>query len=346
MPRLARLPFVPFGWYYVALKSVPNRTLLTSEADLSMALKLLRGALRRNGARLHAGYLGEHEVHLALQVSEIPLSRIVGAFQHGYARLFNRLHGENHSLFRLHHPVLLIQHERWLVPLVHFIHSIKRTKVEVAHAGRQCWDSEAVYRGEEKQDWVTTNVALRMLTHGAYNHRVQLEAYRRLSESAPDSHQARALKRGSAEDPRILGDAKFIKEMWQRTGRRTPPRARGERHREEDIRGVVLQVIGQFNALCEERLPPRRAAAFKARVNYENVRSPSRKRPLPMVRALSVTYLIEHKVATPKQAAHFFHCSASPVSARRRRFYMELFRKCFGVQADYFFGSGESGSGT
>lgn len=118
MPRLARLPLIPFGWYYVALRSVPNRRIVTSPTDLSTALKLLRATLRENGARLHAGYLAEREVHLALQVGEVPLSAITGGFQHEYARLFNRIHNEHRSLFRLHHHVLLIQQERWLVPLV------------------------------------------------------------------------------------------------------------------------------------------------------------------------------------------------------------------------------------
>jgi hypothetical protein len=114
-----------------------------------------------------------------------------------------------------------------------------------------------------------------------------------------------------------------------------------------------MQVVEQFNALCDERLPPRQAATWKRLVSYDNVCSRLRKRPLPMVRALSVSYLIEHKIATPMQAARFFGCGPRPVSARRRRFYEVLFRECFGGNPEILFcphfgddqGVGESNAG-
>jgi hypothetical protein len=316
-------------------------------------LKLLRVTLREKGARLHAGYIAEREAHLALQVGEGPLSAITGRFQHEYARVFNRTHDERGSLFRLHHHVLLFQHQRWLVPLVHFIHWIRRLEAPDNYAGGLWWSSDAVYRGSKKQDWVTTNVVLRMLTRGAYSRQIQEEAYRRLFDQAPQPSYARLFKRGSAEDPRLLGDAQFIADVWRLTGRRSPDRTRRARHLEEDIPSVVMQVVEQFNALCDERLPPRQAATWKRLVTYDNVRSRLRKRPLPMVRALSVSYLIEHKIATPMQAARFFGCGPRPVSARRRRFYEALFRECFGANPEILFrprfgddqGVGRSNSG-
>ncbi len=301
------------------------------------AVKLLRDTLRENGARLHAGYLSEREVHLALQAGEGPLSAITGSFQHECARLLNRTHHEHGSLFRPHYHVLLFQHQRWLVPLARFIHWIRRLEAREDCQGGLWWSSDAVYRGSRKQHWVTTNVVLRMLTRGAYNRDVQGEAYRELCDRAPAPGHARLFRHGSAEDPRILGDAQFIKEAWRSTGRRSPHRGRRARHLEEDISGVVMQVIEQFVALCDKRLPPRQAAAWDGILTYENVRSRSRKRPLPMVRALSVSYLIGHEIATPAQAARFFGCGPRPVSAHRRRFYEALFRKCFSAKSEILF---------
>ncbi len=53
-----------------------------------------------------------------------------------------------------------------------------------------------------------------------------------------------------------------------------------------------------------------------------------------MVRALSVSYLIEHEIATPTQAARFFGCAPRSLSARRRRFYEALFRDWFGAMPE------------
>ena len=337
MPRLVRLPSIPSGWYYVVLHSVTNRRIVTSNAELKTILKVLRKTLHEKGARLHAGYIAEHEVHLVLQAGKGRLSGITGRFQHEYARVFNRTHGEHGSLFRLHHRALLFQQQKWLVPLTHFIHWIRRLEAPDDYQSGLWWSSDAVYRGSKKQDWVTTNVVLRMLTRGAYSRQIQEEAYRKLLEQPPAPNHARLIRRGSAKDPRFLGDAEFIADMWRQTGRRSPDRARLARHLAGDIPGVVMQVIEQFNALCDQRLPRDKAAAWRRIVTYDNLRSRSRKRPLPMVRALSVSYLIKHKIATPAQAAHFFSCGPTPVSAKRRRFYEAAFRECFGAKPEILF---------
>ena len=98
-----------------------------------------------------------------------------------------------------------------------------------------------------------------------------------------------------------------------------------------------MQVIEQFNALCNQRLSQEQAAAWRRVVTPENLRSRSRKRPLPMVRALSASYLIKHRIATPTQAARFFNCGPKPLSAQRRRFYESLFRECFGAKPEILF---------
>jgi hypothetical protein len=273
---------------------------------------------------------------MAQPVGEVPLRAITGTFQHEYARVFNRFHNEQGSLFRLHHHELLFQHPRWLVPLVHFIHWIRRLAPPEEYPGLW-WSSDEVYRGIAKQGWVTTNAVLRMLTRGAYDRQAQEEAYRRRFDQAPEGSHARLFRRGSPEDPRILGDAQFIKEVWRLTGRRLTDRTRRARRFEGDIPGVVKQVVEQFNTLCGQRLPHTQAAIWKRRVTYENVLSRSRKRPLPMVRALSASYLIERKFAAPWQAARFFGCGPKLVSARRRCFYAALFHEWFGAKPEILF---------
>jgi hypothetical protein len=342
MPRLARLPSVPFGWYYVALHSVTGRRIVTTRAELKTVLKLLRGTLRKKGARLHAGYVAEREAHLVLQAGEGPLSAVTGSFKHQYARVFNRTHDEHGSLFRLHHHVLLFQHQRWLVPLVHYIHWIRRMETPNDEQAGVWWSSDAVYRGSAKQGWVTTNVVFRMLTGGAYSRQVREKAYLGLFDQVPEANHTQLFRHGAAEDPRLLGDAQFIGDMWRRTGLRSPDRGRHARHLEGDISGAVTRVIGQFNALCDERLP-HQAAAWRRIATYDNVRSRSRKRPLPMIRALSAAYLIEHEIATSAQAARFFGSGARSVSARRRRSYQELFREWFGAMPQILLNGGRDG---
>jgi hypothetical protein len=300
-------------------------------------LKLLRATLRRKDARLHAGYIAEHEAHFALQAGEDRVSVITGSFQHEYARLFNRTHHERGSLFRLHHHELLIEHQKYLVPLAHYIHWIRRLQAPHDYQDGLWWSSDSNYRGSKKQDWVTTNVVLRMLTRGAYSREVQEEAYRKLFDQPPPPSYARFFRHGSARDPRLLGDDPFIDDVSRKTGERSLDQTRRPHDAEGDIPGVIMQVIVQFNALCEQRLLRVQAAPWGRIVQYENVRSRSRRRPLPMVRTLSVSYLVENKIATPAQAARVLGCSPRSVSSQRRRFYEARFRELFGAGPEILF---------
>ena len=331
MPRPKRLPPIPFGWYYVALRSVAQRRLITSDGDLAMLLSLLRATLRRQGARLHAGYVAEREVHLVLQIGEEPLNSITRHLQHEYARMFNRAHHERGSLFRLHHPVFLFEHPRWLVRLVHHLHWMPRRDAASDEPSALWWSSDTVYRGIEKRDWVTTNVVLRMLASGAYDRRRQEQAYRALFDRPPDTSESFPFRQARKMDARILGDAEFVAAVSKGSFRRGASREGQGDDLEAAMSDAVGQLIERFLALCDARLPARRAAAWRRLVTSGNVRSGSRKRPLPMVRALSASQLIEREIATAGQAARFLRCGAAPVSARRRSFYAKMFRELFGA---------------
>lgn len=343
MPRLTRLPSVPFGWYYVMLQSVKGRALVTSKAELVTELNVLRATLRSRGARLHAAYLAEHELHLALQAGEGPLNGITASFAHEYARRFNRAHGECGSLFRPHHHVLLFQQQCWLLPLVHFIHWIRRLEVPNDSLNGVWWSSDATYRSGRKLDWVTTNVLLRMLSARGASFKVQEDAYRMTFDRVPNLEHVRLFKHGCVEDSRVLGDLSFIRDVWRNAGQRSPGAGRARSANESPDGGAisraVMQCIDKWGALCSERLPRSQAARWKALITVNNMRSRSRKRPLPMVRALCVARLIERQIATPAQAARYFGCSARSISARRRRYYAGLFRECFSEESEALLGA-------
>ncbi len=59
-----------------------------------------------------------------------------------------------------------------------------------------------------------------------------------------------------------------------------------------------------------------------------------------MVRALIVSYLIEHGITTAKQAAGFFGFNPRSLSVGRRRSYERDFRGWFGTLPDVLFGPG------
>jgi AraC-like DNA-binding protein len=78
-------------------------------------------------------------------------------------------------------------------------------------------------------------------------------------------------------------------------------------------------------------------------VTLEQLCSHSRKRPLPMIRAVCASHVIKPNIATRAQMASFFGCSPETLSAHRRRHYVQMFRKWFGVTPEDLFYSGRNG---
>jgi len=186
MPRLRRLPPIPFGSYYIALHAERGRSLVTSAADVKMFLEVMRETLRKKGADLNAAYVAKNEVHLAIRSGNAPVSAIMRSLCHEYARRFNREHLESGGLFRSHAHILLIQPRRWLVPLVHFIHWIPRLRPLQSGDSEYSWSSDAVYRGHARRRGLTTHVVLHILSRGARRREVQEQAYRARFDRSPD----------------------------------------------------------------------------------------------------------------------------------------------------------------
>ncbi len=318
MPRHRRHPFFPFGWYYITMRAANGRELVTSTADLQMLLQVLFKSLRRNGAHLHAGSVTAVEAHLAVQSGEVSVNKFTRGFCHAYARWFNRLHGEPGSLFKSHPRILLIQHPLWLVRAAHVIHWIPRLRPA---AGELCWSSDTAYRERGRHADIITHTIFRLLTHGARKREVQEKAYRERFDRPPSTEDLKSIAQGSPEDPRILGDSAFVAEVWRNSGQRLPGRKKTEESIDEAIQHAAVEVLGRVLTLCGAKLPSRTAAAWKRVATPEQLRSHSRKAPLPLMRALVASYGIDRGIATRAQIAKFLGCHPKTLSAQRCRYF-------------------------
>jgi hypothetical protein len=127
----------------------------------------------------------------------------------------------------------------------------------------------------------------------------------------------------------MLGDKEFREDIWSTTHQQPPRRERVAAHGNA-VRDAVLDVIRRFAAMCDKELTARQARAWKRTVTLEQLCSHSRKRPLPMIRAVGASYIINRKIATRAQTASFFGCRPETLSAHRRRHYVAQFQECFG----------------
>jgi hypothetical protein len=326
MPRPTVLPTVPFAWYYVARSAAHGRKLVTSREELTRFQQLLSITLTKTGAQLHFAHVDEHEMHLAVRAGEGSLTGAVGLFCHEYARQINRARHEKGSLFRPHGHLLRVQPETWIVSLGRFIHWLPRLRHSATF-----WNTGALYRDRKRMFGLTTSVTFRAVSHGSRKPHVQDLAYGTFFDQPPTPSEIEHFRSGSPEDPRILGDSKFIARVHRELG--LPASRRPKRHldTQEDIQRTTAMLIEGFQRIWEENLPPAKAREWKNRMTLEHVCSKSRKQPLPMVRALSAAYLMAHQSARLANVERFFHCRPGTLSEKRRRHYQGRFQQLFNV---------------
>jgi hypothetical protein len=242
-------------------------------------------------------------------------------------------------LFRPHGRILLVQRGSWFLLLGRYIHWLPRLKSSAGTRCGLCWNTDEDYRNRRKATGVVTSLTFRTLSRRAQRRRDQNEAYKAFFQQAPLPQEIAQFRYGTALDSRFVGDPDFVKDMAGRLGL-PPPRAElGEAQLAEDIRRTAEAVLAGFRRKCQEALAPKEARRWKEQANLEALRSMRRMPPLPMLRALVTSSVVNQGVATLRQAERFLGCRPGTLASGRRQRYAERCLRLFnespqGVRAE------------
>jgi REP element-mobilizing transposase RayT len=203
---------VPEGVYYVVQRSNARQPLFTDPADYPTFERLLATMLVRCRARVHAFCWETDAIRLVVQISDMPVGRLMQRLSSQYARRVHRRQGESGHLFQQRYHAVLIDPEVYLLKLIRHVHLIPVRNGGVASPDDSELSSHRAYLGVAHVPWLTTGMALRMLSQRPEQARF---AYRRLMLDSipPEQEAALNFDRGGAEDPRVLGDRKFITQI-------------------------------------------------------------------------------------------------------------------------------------
>jgi putative transposase len=273
MARPPRL-HVPNGIYYVQLRVNSGQVLLRDAQDVSELNLLVANALALSDARLHAYCWTSIDAHLAIQISEVEIGRVVQLITGTYARRVHRRLGQSGALFQRYRTVLVVG-DLYLLKLVRHIHWLP-VRRELAHEPSQyAWSSYQTYLGNTKQSWVCTSEVRRILARRGLQDRESYARWMAKPLSAADITQftksarcipARLVSHEIREPPRLLKTA-------------TP------------INADSLQVI--IDAVCKA-----------LNVTQAELASPSRRRRVTLARALVAWHAVRSGMGTLKYVAH------------------------------------------
>ena len=267
MSRRARL-HVPEGVYYVVQRSNARQPIFTDPADYATFERLLSTMLVRCRVRVHAFCWEMDAIRLVVQISDMPVGRLMQRLSSQYARRVHRRQGESGHLFQQRYQALLIDPDAYLLKLIRYLHMLPVRTGRVGEVDAYELSSHRAYLGTTNVPWLTTSVALRMLAPRPDQARY---AYRRLMfESAPAEDDIN-FDRGGEDDPRVLGDRQFMTQIPrnQRVHRST--------YSLEQVIDTVSCTLG---------------------LERSDVLSRSRQRRLALARALITWYATERGVAT------------------------------------------------
>ena len=222
MGRKPRLHY-PGALYHVILRGNARQKIFFTNEDRHRFYLFLQQGMDRCRFRIHAFCLMTNHVHLAIQVGEIPLSRIMQGIVGRYTRWVNWRKSRSGHLFQGRYKAVLVDADAYLLELVRYIHLNPVRAKMVTEPGEYPWSSHRTYCGNETIPWLTTEYAL-----GCFSE-TPPDARRKFSEfvagGIAEGHRPE-FHGGSETDSRLLGDDRFadkvLDEAERASGRKVP----------------------------------------------------------------------------------------------------------------------------
>ena len=212
MPRKPRIHY-PGALYHVMLRGNGGNDVFVDDKDRYRFFLLLQQGVERFGCRIYAYCLMDNHIHLALQVAEIPLPKVMQNLSSRFTRWSNWRHQKTGHLFQGRYKAILVDEDAYLLQLVAYLHLNPVRAGMTAEAGDYRWSSYRSYMGLEVVPWLSSDLVLGQLSRNIAGARRQFAVF--VSGEKGKGHRGAFHGEGSA-DTRICGEDGFQLGVLQR----------------------------------------------------------------------------------------------------------------------------------
>jgi putative transposase len=254
---MARKPrvYCPGAFYHVILRGNSGQTIFFDDKDRTRFFLLLQEGMERFGHCVHAFCLMTNHVHLAIQITEISLSRILQNLSFRYTRWVNWRQGRTGHLFQGRYKAVLIDADTYLRELTRYIHLNPVRAGMVRKPEKYPWSGHRAYLGLETIPWLTTDWVLSQFSEKVS---VARRAYVKFVQEGMEGGRQEEYYKGSDVDSRILGDDTFIERVLDEKEKKQRHRASLDKIMVEVCRDFLLEekdfsVLGKDRSLSEAR---------------------------------------------------------------------------------------------
>ena len=200
---------VPGGVYHVMMRGNGGQDIFYSDQDRYRIYLLLQEGISRFDYRVHAFCLMKNHVHLAIQVADIPLSKIIQNLSFRYTRWVNKILGCTGHLFQGRYKAVLVDQDSYLLQLVRYIHLNPLRVGLIKDPAEYLFSSHRCYCGLEVLPWLTTDWILGQFGNNLKQARQQYIEF--VLDGIALGYQ-KEFHQGES-DARVLGDDDFFEKV-------------------------------------------------------------------------------------------------------------------------------------
>ena len=148
MPRKPRI-HAEGAVYHVILRGNARQEIFSDDRDRFRFYDILHKSYERFRYRIVAFCLMSNHIHLAVQVGEVPLSRIIQNVAQRYTQWFNWRHQKCGHLFQGRYKAIMVDADSYLSELAAYLH-LNAVRARIVQRPEQyLWSSQRVYLGKE-----------------------------------------------------------------------------------------------------------------------------------------------------------------------------------------------------
>ncbi len=181
-----------------------------------------------------------NHVHLAVQVGDVSLSRIIQNVSFRYTRYINCRRNQVGHLFQGRYKALLIDADNYLLELVRYIHSNPVRAGMVERPDQYLWSSHSAYLGKIPVSWLTIDWVLSQFSK---EKQYAIEMYRDFVLAGKEEAYRKEFHRGN-KDRRILGEDCFAEEAFRKALQKISPKI--------SLEHVLLKVCEGYDIELDE----------------------------------------------------------------------------------------------
>lgn len=143
--------------YHVILRGNNRKNIFFNDQDYFCFCDYLQEVSSKYLCKIHLFCLMTNHVHLVIEVSQIPLSKIMQGLVASYTLKTNHRYHRCGHIFQGRYKAKLVQNDNYLLELCYYIHHNPKKAKIVEDIGYYPWSSHHAYIGKSNFPWVRTD---------------------------------------------------------------------------------------------------------------------------------------------------------------------------------------------